>query len=97
MEPTIIDAQAAQRYEARLGDDLAGILDYKVLPDRIALIHTEVQPGYQGRGIGALLAKFALDDARRRNLTVIVICQYVRSYVEHHPETRDIVMGMRPA
>lgn len=96
MEPTIINADAAQRYEARLGDDLAGFLDYKVLPDRIALIHTEVLPEFQGHGIGAALAKFAFDDARRRNLVVIVICQYVRSYVERHPETQDIVIGKRP-
>ena len=34
--------------------------------DRIELVHTEVDPGYEGRGIGAGLARFALDEARRR-------------------------------
>jgi predicted GNAT family acetyltransferase len=97
VEPTIIDADAAQRYEARFGDDLAGFLDYVVIRDRIALIHTEALSGYQGQGIGALLAQFALDDARRRKLGVIVTCPYVRAYVEKHPESHDIVLGMTPA
>ena len=94
VEPTIVDAEDARRYEARDGDELAGFLDYVVKRDRIALIHTEVLPGHQGRGIAAALARFALDDARRRGLRVIVTCEYVRAYVERHPETHDIVVGM---
>lgn len=97
MDATIADADAEQRYEARLQADLAGFLDYVVKHDRIALIHTEVLPAYQGRRIGELLARFALDDARRRGLRVIVTCPYVRAYVERHPETHDIVVGMTPA
>jgi predicted GNAT family acetyltransferase len=97
VEPTIIDAQAAQRYEARSGGDLAGFLDYVAMPGRIALIHTEVLSAYRGKGIGESLARFALDDARRRNLGVIVTCQYVRAYVERHPETHDIIVGGRSA
>jgi predicted GNAT family acetyltransferase len=97
VDATITDADAAQRYEARLDGDRAGFLDYVVKHDRIALIHTEVLPAYQGRGIGESLARFALDDARRRGLRVIVTCPYVRAYVERHPETHDIVVGMTPA
>ena len=97
MDATITDAEAAQRYEARLEDELAGFLDYVVKHDRIALIHTEVLPAYQGRGVGESLTRFALDDARGRGLRVIVTCPYVRAYVERHPETHDIVVGMTPA
>jgi predicted GNAT family acetyltransferase len=97
MDATITDAEAAQRYEARLHGALAGFLDYVVKHDRIALIHTEVLPAYQSRGIGGSLARFALDDARQRGLRVIVTCPYVRAYVERHPETHDIVVGMTPA
>jgi hypothetical protein len=88
---TIIDAETARRYEAREGGDLVGFLDYVVIPGRIALVHTEVSPANAGRGIGSELARFALDDARRRGLRVIASCPYVRAYVERHPETRDIV------
>jgi predicted GNAT family acetyltransferase len=91
MEPTITDAPAASRYEARVEGELAGILEYVLKRNRIALVHTEVPPAFEGRGIAGRLAKFALDDARRRGLGVIVLCPFVRAYLERHPEERDIV------
>jgi predicted GNAT family acetyltransferase len=97
MGPTFVDAEASQRYEARVEGDLAGFIDYKAKQDRIALIHTEVLPAHQGRGIAEQLVRFALDDARRRGLRVIATCPYVRAYVERHPETHDLVVGMTPA
>jgi hypothetical protein len=93
----IVDAKDAQRYEAREDGDLAGIIDYVVRGDRLALIHTEVLPAHQGRGIGEQLVRFALDDARQRGLRVLAICVYVRAYVQRHPETHDIVVGMTPS
>ncbi len=96
MGPEIVDAATADRYEARVEGDLAGFIDYKLRRDRIALIHTEVLPAYQGRRIAEHLARFALDDARQRGLRVIASCPYVRAYVERHPETQDIVVGMTP-
>jgi predicted GNAT family acetyltransferase len=97
MEPTFVDEAAAQRYEARVDGDLAGFIDYRARRDRIALIHTEVLPAHQGRGIAPRLVRFALDDARRRDLRVIATCPYVRAYVERHPEVQDIVVGSNPA
>lgn len=94
MDATISDAEGAQRYEAHVEGSLAGFLDYVVKRGRIALIHTEVLAAYRGRGIAGHLARFALDDARRRNLRVIASCPAVRAYVERHPETHDIVIGM---
>ena len=93
----ISDAEAAGRYEARVEDDLAGYLEYRAKRGRIALIHTEVLPTHRGQGIAEALARFALDDARRRRLRVITTCPYIRAYVARHPETHDIVVGMTPA
>jgi predicted GNAT family acetyltransferase len=89
----IDDAAEAQRYEAELHGVLAGILEYSVKHGRIALIHTEVLPEFEGQGIAAALTRFALDDARRRGLKVIAACPYVKKYLETHPDDRDIVVG----
>ena len=89
----IADAPEAERYEAELDGVLAGILEYSVKHDRIALVHTEVLPEFEGQGIAAALTRFALDDARRRGLKVIAACPYVKRYLETHPEDRDIVVG----
>lgn len=93
----IVDAQAAHRYEAPVEGDLTGFLDYIEKPGRLALVHTEVLPGHEGQGIASGLVRFALDDARRRGLRVIASCPYVRAYVDRHPETHDIAVGMMPA
>ena len=94
MDLVVSDAPDSQRYEALLDGELAGILEYVVKRGRIALVHTEVAPAFEGRGIGAALARFALDDARRRGLRIIASCPYVRSYLARHPEDHDIVVGM---
>ena len=87
----LTDAVAESRYEARVDGELAGILEYIVKHSRIALAHTEVLPAFEGRGIASKLAKFGLDEARRRELGVIVVCPFVRSYLQRHPEELDIV------
>jgi predicted GNAT family acetyltransferase len=90
--PVITDATQRERYEAHLEGELAGVLEYKIMRGRIALIHTEVLPVHEGKGVASALVRFALDDARRRELGVIATCPYVRSYLRRHPED-DIVVG----
>ena len=62
--PTITDATERARYEAHLGDELAGFLEYVVKHGRIALVHTEVLPVHEGQGVASALVRHALDDAR---------------------------------
>jgi Predicted acetyltransferase len=93
----VADAPERHRYEATLDGALAGFLDYVVKHSRIALIHTEVPKAFEGHGVAAALTRFALDDARKRELKVIVICPYVRRYLETHPEYMDIVVGSTAA
>lgn len=100
MEPTpaplVVDDEAAQRFDATIGGEPAGTIEYAVKHGRLALIHTEVLPEYEGKGVGGALVRFAIAEARRRDLRVIATCPFVRSYVESHPETHDIVIGMLP-
>jgi predicted GNAT family acetyltransferase len=90
--PVITDAPARERYEAHVDDELAGVLKYSIEPGRIALLHTEVLPAHEGRGVGSALVRFALDDARRRELRVIAVCPYVQDYLTRHPQD-DIVVS----
>lgn len=90
----VVDIPEGARYEARLDDVPVGVLEYVVKRGRIALVHTEVSAGFEGRGIAARLARFALDDARRRELLVIASCPYVQRYLETHPDDHDIIVGL---
>jgi hypothetical protein len=62
-----------------------------VEPGLITLIHTEVDPAFEGKGIAGRLVAGALDDIRRRGLLVTPICRFVRSYLRRHPEYADLV------
>jgi predicted GNAT family acetyltransferase len=90
--PVITDAPARDRYEAHLDGELAGVLEYILKRRRIALVHTEVRPAHEGQGVGSALVRFALDDARRRELRVVAICPYVQNYLARHPQDDDIVV-----
>ena len=91
MDLTVSDNLYEAKYEARLNGELAGTLEYELTSDLIILIHTEVLPGHQDRGIGGQLARYALDDARSRGLQVRPVCTFVRSWLERHPDYSDLV------
>ncbi|MFL6114136.1 MAG: GNAT family N-acetyltransferase [Catenulispora sp.] len=90
-EVTVVDNKESHRYEARLGDVLAGVLTYTLEDGVLTLPHTGVEPRYEGRGIGGLLAATALDDARERGLKVAPWCPFIAAYIEKNPEYADLV------
>jgi predicted GNAT family acetyltransferase len=95
-EARVVDNPESRRYELWLGEALAGVIVYRPRPDALALVHTEIDPAYEGQGLGAKLVAAALDDVRRRGLKIVPLCPFVRSYLERHPEDADLV-APRPA
>jgi predicted GNAT family acetyltransferase len=87
---TVTDSPEARRYEARIGDGLAGVASYVRTPDLIALVHTEVDDAYAGRGIGSALARTVLDEARAQGLRVVAICPFIDEWLTRHPEYEDL-------
>jgi predicted GNAT family acetyltransferase len=88
MVAMVINNETDSRYELHVEGQLAGQLDYQLIGEVIALTHTEVDEAYAGQGLGAQLAKFALDDAQARGLKVSPICPFVAKYIDKHPEYR---------
>ncbi|NUP40474.1 MAG: N-acetyltransferase [Streptomyces sp.] len=87
---TVTDAPEAGRYEARVGDDLAGTAAYMRTPEVIAFIHTEVDGDYEGRGVGSALARRAMEDARTQGVKVLAICPFIAGWLARHPEYDDL-------
>jgi uncharacterized protein len=61
----------------------------------IVLVHTEVVPAVEGRGVASRLVSAALDDIRARGLRVVPICPFVRHYLGRHPEYGDLLVRPR--
>lgn len=81
---------AESRFEIPL-DGHTAFLDYAEEGDLLDLIHTEVPEELEGRGLGSRLAKGAIDYAREHGKRVKVTCPFVRSWLERHPDERDVV------
>lgn len=87
----VTDDPAESRYEIRVDDELAGFIDYRARGDVLTMVHTEVAPEWEGRGVGTTLVARALDDVRRRGLQVRPLCPFVARYIDDHPDLRDLV------
>jgi predicted GNAT family acetyltransferase len=87
----IVDVPDANRYEARVGDAVAGWVDYRRVRDRLVALHTEVEPAFGGRGIASALVRRVIDDARAAGVSITPRCPFFVSHFERHPEDRDIV------
>jgi predicted GNAT family acetyltransferase len=86
MAVEVRDNPEQHRYELRSDGELAGFVTYGLHPDHITFIHTEIEPPYEGEGLGGQLARAVLDDARRRGLMVIPMCPFIAGYIRRHPE-----------
>ncbi|MDH6464741.1 putative GNAT family acetyltransferase [Micromonospora sp. A200] len=87
------DAPERERFEARdESGALAGVVTYQLTGTIIAYTHTEVDPQFEGRGLGSTLARAVMDDARARGRTVVPICPFLDKWLGKHPEYDDIVV-----
>jgi uncharacterized protein len=84
------DDPEALRYELLVDGEHAGELRYREGRGAIALVHTEVEPAYEGHGLAGRLVAGALDDIRARGLRVIAVCPFARAYIQRHPEYDDL-------
>lgn len=88
---TVTNHPEHRRYEASAGGAMVGFIDYLESSERVALIQTEVDASFEGRGVGGALARAALDDLRARGLRAVVVCRVVRGWLRTHHEYRDVL------
>ena len=82
------------RYEAVVDGQVAGYAAYQLADRIIVFTHTEVDPAYEGQGIGSLLAREALDDVRRAGTRqVLPVCRFISAWIGRHPDYADLVYG----
>ena len=90
MDLRVVDNPEELRYELWVGATRAGFIAYRSEPGAIVLVHTEVDPAFEGQGLGSRLVAGALDDLRARDLKLVAQCPFVRAYLRHHREYADL-------
>jgi hypothetical protein len=86
-----VDNPAHHRFELRKAGEVAAIAEYQLLQHAVKFTHTEVQPRFEGQGLGSKIAKAALDEVRRRGLQAIPQCPFIAAYIGKHPAYLDLV------
>lgn len=103
MTAEVLHNAAASRFEIALPEGLVRC-DYRLLgaenadpanagPPVMALVHTEVPPALEGRGLASRVVQAAVDHARAAGWRVRPRCSYVVSWLRRHPEAQALLEG----
>lgn len=87
----VVDNPAELRYELWVDGARAGFIAYRREPGAVVLVHTDIDPVHEGKGLGSRLVAGALADLRRRGLRLVPLCPFVASYLRRHPEEAGLV------
>jgi predicted GNAT family acetyltransferase len=93
----VVDVPGDHRYQARVDGAVAGFAAYENHGQRLVFTHTEVDPAFEGHGVGSALARWALDDVRRRGLVAVPLCPFFAAYIRRHPEYADLTAPRPPS
>jgi len=80
----------ARRFEASV-DRLLCRCDYRMHGSTMMLVHTEVPPQLEGRGIAGRLVRAAFDHAGQNGMDVLPVCSYVAAWTRRHPEVEPLL------
>jgi predicted GNAT family acetyltransferase len=89
----VVDNRDFWRVEAHVDGVVAGFTAYRDRPGRRVFTHTEVDPAFEGQGIGSTLARAALDQARADGIGVVPQCPFIRGWIDTHPDYADLVVA----
>jgi uncharacterized protein len=96
-DPLVVDNVKDSRYEVLMDGQVAGVAEYRRRRSTIAFLHTVIDPEWEGRGLGAILARSALDASRKKGAAVLPFCPFIRGYIQRHPDYLDLVPAERRA
>ena len=88
---TFNDNTQAHRFELLQDGRLAARAEYRLQGDTLTFTHTEVDPAFEGQGLGSKIARLSLDDVRRRGLKAVPRCEFIAAWIAKHPEYQDLV------
>lgn len=84
------------RYNAYLHGERIGYANWVLVKDTVLLPYVEVDPLHHDKGIGSMLVRRVLDDARAHGRTVLALCPFARRWVQLHPAYHDVARGPLP-
>jgi predicted GNAT family acetyltransferase len=91
MEVNVSDNPGAEQFDITVDGEQAGHASYRRKPGIIAFIHTEIDPEFEGQGLGGQLIEAALNSAQAEEIDVLPFCPFVNKYISEHDEFLPLV------
>jgi predicted GNAT family acetyltransferase len=81
-----------EQFEVAL-DGKTAVIEFMLSEEdkHIIFTHTEVPEEHSGKGIASAMAKSALEYAKEHDLKVTSHCGYIDTYLERHPEFKELL------
>ncbi|SIN69567.1 GNAT family N-acetyltransferase [Chitinophaga niabensis] len=86
----LVNNTEAHRFEMEV-DGYKAIIVYRQTPERITLLHTEVPPELEGKGVATAIIEKTLAYIETNHLSLVPLCPLVVAYIKRHPEWKRIV------
>ncbi|BBX98960.1 GNAT family N-acetyltransferase [Mycobacterium lacus] len=87
--PTTVSAELG-KYTISVDGKTVGVAEFADRGNQRVFYHTEVDPGFGGRGLATILVKAALDGARNDGKRVVPVCSMVGTVLRKYPEFDDL-------
>ncbi|MBL6279420.1 N-acetyltransferase [Micromonospora fiedleri] len=94
MSMLVEENAAKHRYEILVDDALAGFTAYLPRGEALVFTHTEVDPAFQGMGVGSALMRGTLEQVRAQGQRIVPQCPFMAAFIKRHPEYADLVTSL---
>ena len=91
MDVQVRDAPDEHEFQAVSDGVVIGFSVYDTLGSSVVFTHTEIDPRFEGKGVGSTLVKTALDQVRASGRDVVALCPYVKGWIARHPDYQDLL------
>lgn len=92
MEITVKEQSGKGSATARENQVRAGMMTYSIAgPELIIIDHTEVEPAFNGKGVGKLMLYRIVEMAREKNTKIIPLCPFAASVFRKAEDIKDVL------
>lgn len=92
LEVKQINKETKGEFVAFIDGKQSGLMTYSWAgSDKFIIDHTEVEPAYNGKGVGKELVYQAVEFARENNLKIIPLCPFATVTFQKNEEIRDVL------
>ncbi len=79
-------------FEALEDQNVAGKMTYVWAgSNKLIIDHTEVNPAFNGKGVGKLLVLEAVKYARQNQIKILPLCPFAKSVFDRNPDLHDVL------